>query len=385
MLSDRVLEALRSVVPGPASLHEPMLDGNEARYVRECVESGIVSSIGPYVDRLEAVLAARHGVKHAVLTVNGTAALHMCLHLAGVRRDEEVLVPALSFVATANAVAHCGAIPHFLEHERATLGVSPAALEDHLDSIAERRADGTTWNRGTGRRLAACVPMHTFGHPVDMRPLLAVCRRFGIPVVEDAAESLGSEYHGRPAGSFGKLAALSFNGNKIVTTGGGGAILTDDGETAALAKHLTTTAKQPHKWAYVHDQVAWNYRMPNLNAALGCAQLERLDEFLARKRALAGRYRSAFAGLPGVAFFEEPAGCRSNYWLNTLVFAPEALGEREATLEKTHAAGLLTRPAWALLNRLPMYRDCPSMALPVAEELEAGILNIPSGAGLQPA
>jgi perosamine synthetase len=294
-------------------------------------------------------------------------------------------VPALTFVATANAVAHCGAIPHFLEHERATLGISPSALRAHLEAIAEIRDDGSAWNRLTGRRLAACVPMHTFGHPVDMHALLAVCARFGVPVVEDAAESLGSEYHGRPAGGFGRLAALSFNGNKIVTTGGGGAILTDDEELGALAKHLTTTAKLPHPWAYVHDQVGWNYRMPNLNAALGCAQLERLDEFLARKRALAGRYRSAFAGMEGVSFFDEPQGCRSNFWLNALVFAPEHASERDAALAKTHAVGLLTRPAWALMTKLPMFAGCPRMETPIAEELEAGILNIPSGAGLQPA
>jgi perosamine synthetase len=226
--------------------------------------------------------------------------------------------------------------------------------------------------------------MHTFGHPVDMAPLLAICERYGIPVVEDAAESLGSQYRGRATGSFGLVSALSFNGNKIITTGGGGAILTDDEGLGTLAKHLTTTAKTPHKWAYFHDQVGWNYRMPNLNAALGCAQLERLDGFLARKRGLAERYRSAFAGIEGVRFFTEPAGSLSNYWLNALVFDADSAGERERVLEATHAAGLLTRPAWALMTKLPMFADCPRMPMPVAEELEACILNIPSGAGLQP-
>lgn len=382
-LSGRILAAIRSVVPGPASLHEPLLDGNEARYLRECVESTFVSSIGPFVDRFETMLAERHGVKRAVVTVNGTAALHTCLMLVGVRPGDEVLVPTLTFVATANAVAHCAAIPHFLEHESATLGICPVSLAAYLDRIATKGQDGCARNRGTGRRIAACVPMHTFGHPVDMEPLMECCDRHGIPVIEDAAESVGSFYRGRAAGSIGRLSALSFNGNKIITTGGGGAILTNDLPLADRAKHITTTAKIPHRWAYHHDEVGWNYRMPNLNAALGCAQLERLDGFLARKRALAERYRLAFAGIEGVRFVMEPEGCTSNYWLNALVFDPSLAAEREPILEATHRLGLLTRPAWDLMTKLPMFAACPKMDAPVAEALQAGILNLPSGAGLQ--
>jgi perosamine synthetase len=382
-LPARIVAALRSVVPGPASLHEPVFAGREWDYVQDCITTGIVSSVGPYVDRLEAMLARLAGVKRAVATVNGTAALHVCLQLAGVKRDDEVLIPALTFIATANAVAYCGAIPHLVEHARASLGICPESLAGYLARAVDVRADGHAWNRATGRRISACVPMHTFGHPVDLDPLLEVCARFNIVVVEDAAESLGSTYKGKATGSLGRISALSFNGNKIVTTGGGGAILTDDEELGALAKHVTTTAKVPHKWEYFHDRIGYNYRMPNLNAALGCAQLEQLDGFIARKRALADRYRKAFVGIEGVRFFSEPANTRSNYWLNALIFEPSQRGQREATLAATHAVGLLTRPAWVLMSNLPMYSACPKMDLTVAEELEACILNIPSGAGLQ--
>ena len=372
------------MVPGPASLHEPVFSGRESELVMECLDSGIVSSIGPYVDRLEAMLAKQAGVRRAVSVVNGTAALQVCLQLAGVVRDDEVLIPALTFVATANAVAYLGAVPHLVESSRSTLGICPLALSDYLDRVVEVRDDGHAWNRITGRRIAACVPMHTFGHPVDMDPLMDCCAYFRIAVVEDAAESLGSSYRGKQTGSFGLVSALSFNGNKIITTGGGGAILTNDEELGKLAKHLTTTAKVPHKWTYFHDRTGYNYRMPNLNAALGCAQLERLEEFLARKRALAERYRAAFSGLRGVRLFTEPESCRSNYWLNVLLFDPAERRHREAVLAASHAVGLLTRPAWALMKRLPMYAGCPRMELPVAEELEECILNIPSGAGLSP-
>ena len=380
-LSNRILEILSGIVSAPAALHEPVFAGREWEYVKDCLDTTMVSSVGAYVDRFEASLAEFTGVKRAICVVNGTAALQVCLQLAGVSRDDEVLVPSLTFVATANAVRHAGGIPHFIESARDTLGMCPASLAAHLESTAKMQG-GSAYNKHSGRRIAACVPMHTFGHPVDLDPLLEACARWSIPVVEDAAESLGSYYQGRHTGSFGRLSALSFNGNKIVTTGGGGAILTNDESLGALAKHLTTTAKLPHAWEFRHDQVGYNYRLPNLNAAVGCAQMEELPGFLDRKRALAERYARAFAGVEGVRFVSEPSFGKSNYWLNTLVFDAKTAGEREATLRTANAKGWKVRPAWALMTSLPMYADCPRMEMPVAEELEACILNLPSGAAL---
>lgn len=378
--SEAVLGALRQVLPGKAALHEPVFAGNEWAYVKECLDTTMVSSVGKFVDRFEAMLAEYTGAKRAVAVVNGTAALHVCLRLSGVERDDEVIIPALTFVATANAVAYCGAVPHLAEHARSTLGICPKALSEHLASTAERRPGAPPRNRITGRRIAACVPMHTFGHPVEMDELAEVCADWGIPLVEDAAESLGSFYKGRHTGNIGRLSALSFNGNKVITTGGGGAILTNDEKLGALAKHITTTAKLPHAWAFHHDMVGYNYRMPNLNAALGCAQLEALPGFLERKRALAGRYAKAFAGKSGVRFFAEPPKARSNYWLNTLVLdRPDDLQD---VLEAANREGFMARPAWTLMHKLPMYRDCPRAVLSVAEELESSLLNIPSGPAL---
>lgn len=375
---ERVLEVLRSVLAGqatPISLHEPRFDGRELEYVSDCVTSGWVSSVGAYVDRFERDLAAFTGARHAVAAVNGTAALHMCLLLAGVQPGDEVLVPALSFVATANAVRYCQAEPHFVDSEEESLGIDAVALRSYLEKISVRR-EGGLYNRQTGRRMHALVPMHAFGHPADMDALNALAMEFGLELVEDAAESLGSSYHGRQTGTLTKLAALSFNGNKILTTGGGGAILTNDAELARRAKHLTTTAKKPHRWAFEHDELGYNYRMPNLNAALGCAQLERLDGLVTRKRTLAAAYQRAFSGIGGVRFIAEPRGARSNYWLNAIMLG--SLRERDAVLEVTNAAGYMTRPAWGLLCDLPMYRQNPRMDLPVAREIEARLVNIPS-------
>jgi perosamine synthetase len=378
--SDAILAALRQVLPGKAALHEPVFAGNEWAYVKECLDTTMVSSVGRFVDRFEAMLAGYTGAKRAVAVVNGTAALHVCLKLAGVERDDEVIIPALTFVATANAVAYCGAVPHLAEQARSTLGLCPRALADRLAAVAERRPDGPPRNRFTGRRISACVPMHTFGHPVELDELAEVCADWGIPLVEDAAESLGSYYKGRHTGNAGRLSALSFNGNKVVTTGGGGAILTNDEALGTLAKHITTTAKLPHAWAFHHDRVGYNYRMPNLNAALGCAQLEQLPAFLERKRALAGRYRNAFEGIAGARFFVEPAHGRSNYWLNTLIL--DRKEDLQGVLEAANREGFMVRPAWTPMHKLPMYRDCPRADLPVAEELEASLLNIPSGPAL---
>jgi aminotransferase in exopolysaccharide biosynthesis len=350
-------------------------------YVRDCIASTFVSSVGAYVSRFEEELARLTGAKRAVAVVNGTAALQVALRLAGVKAGDEVLMPSLSFVATANAARYLGAIPHFVDCHEQTLGVDPLALRDWLNRTTECGADGTC-NRATGRRLAALVPMHTFGHPCDLDALLAVAHDFRMPLVEDAAESLGSSYHGRHTGTFGLLGAVSFNGNKVITTGGGGAILTNDDKLADFAKHLTTTAKVPHRWEYVHDEVGYNFRMPNINAALGCAQLEQLPSFLASKRRLAERYREALADLPGARLMTSPSGCESNYWLQTLILDESSAPCRESILAATNDAGFMTRPAWHLLHRLDHYEDCPRAPLPVAESLAMRIINIPSSAGL---
>jgi perosamine synthetase len=381
-LARRIVDAVRSVVgPVPVALHEPSFAGNEWAYLKECLDSTYVSSVGKFVDRFEADLAAYTGAKHAVAVVNGTAALHMALQLAGVRPGDEVLVPTLTFVATANAVAYCGATPHLADSEERTLGLDPRALREYLQRITEIRGGGCV-NRATGRVIRALVPMHAFGHPVDIEGVLAVSRDFHLALVEDAAESLGSTVHGRHTGTFGLMGTLSFNGNKTITTGGGGAILTDDAELARRAKHLTTTAKIAHRWEYLHDEIGYNYRLPSLNAALGCAQLEQLPDFLAAKRRIFERYRAAFAGVPQVRVFAEPEGCHSNYWLQTLLLDESAAGQRDAVLAATNDAGLMTRPTWTLMHRLAPYAACPRMGLPVAESLERRLINLPSSAQL---
>jgi perosamine synthetase len=379
-----VLEAVRRALgrqSGPLALHEPEFRGREREYLMECIDTGWVSSAGKFVDRFEAMLADVTGARHAVATVNGTAALQVCLRLAGVQPGDEVLVPSLTFIATANAVSYAGGTPHFVDSEERSLGVDAAHLEAHLRETAEVRGASCV-NRRSGRVIRALMPMHTFGHPVDLDTLAALCARWGIALVEDAAESLGSTYKGHAVGSQARLAALSFNGNKVVTTGGGGAILTNDPAIGARAKHLTTTARLPHRWSFLHDEIGYNYRLPNLNAALGCAQLERLPDFLERKRRLAARYQEAFRGVAGVRFAAEPEGTRSNYWLNTILLDAPDTGARDVILDALNGAGFGARPAWTLMHRLPMYRDCPRMDLAATEALEARIVNLPSSPAL---
>jgi aminotransferase in exopolysaccharide biosynthesis len=378
----KIVDAVRSVAgEGPVALHEPHFGGNEWAYLKDCLDTTFVSSVGQYVDRFEAELAEYTGAQRAVAVVNGTAALHVALQLAGVQQGDEVVIPALTFVATASAVAYCGATPHFADSEERTLGLDPRALREHLERVGEMR-DGHCVNRATGRVIRALVPMHTFGHPVDIEGMLAVARDFGLALVEDAAESLGSFYRDRHTGTFGVMGTLSFNGNKTITTGGGGAILFNDPQLGRRAKHLTTTAKMPHRWEYRHDEIAYNYRLPNINAALGCAQLEQLPAFLAAKRALFERYQAAFANVPDVRLVAEPEGCRSNYWLQTLLLDETDAGERDAILAATNDEGLMTRPSWTLMHELQPYRDCPRMALPVAESLSRRLINLPSSAQL---
>jgi aminotransferase in exopolysaccharide biosynthesis len=337
--------------------------------------------VGRYVDRFESELAAYTGARHVVAVVNGTAALQVALRLAGVKPDDEVLIPSLTFVATANAVTYCGATPHFVDSAENTLGVDPDELREYLRRTADIRNEQCL-NRETGRVIRALVPMHTFGHPADIDGLLAVARDFKLALVEDAAESLGSTYHGQHTGTFGLLGTLSFNGNKTITTGGGGAILTNDAELARHARHLTTTAKVPHRWEYMHDEVGYNYRLPNINAALGCAQLEQLPAYLLAKRRLFERYRLAFKEVPLATIFSEPGGCQSNYWLQTLVLDESVPDQRDAVLSATNEKGLMTRPVWTLMHKLPPYRECPRMPLAAAESLERRLINLPSSAHL---
>ncbi|WP_135552170.1 LegC family aminotransferase [Paenibacillus cymbidii] len=377
---ESVRAAIEQVLPDRkpfTPLHEPYFAGNEWEYVKSCLDTGWVSSVGEYVTRFGQELAAYTGAKYAIPVVNGTAALQICLLLAGVETGDEVLIPSLSFVATANAVAYCGAIPHFVDSEERSLGIDAAKLERYLTEIAIVE-QGECRNRLTGRKIKALVPMHTFGHPVDLDPLLAICDTYNLELIEDAAESLGSSYKGVHTGNFGKLAALSFNGNKVITTGGGGAILTNDEFLAREARHLTTTAKVPHEWAFIHDRVGYNYRLPNLNAALGCAQLEQLPRFLDQKRQLADRYREALRPLAGISFLEEPNYARSNYWLNALVLDRPLAAHRDELLRMLNDAGLMSRPLWEPLHRLPMYDHCPRMPLETAESLAARVVNIPS-------
>ncbi len=362
-------------------LHEPIFCGQEWLYVKECIDTGWVSSVGKFVDRFEKQLVEYTGVSHAVAVVNGTAALHICLELAGVREDDEVLIPALTFIATANAVSYCKAVPHFVDCEEKTLGLDPYRLGEYLDEIVEMK-NGESWNRMTGRRIAAVVPMHAFGHPVDLDPLMEICERFGIVLIEDAAESLGSFYKGQHTGHHGRLSALSFNGNKIVTTGGGGAILTNDIKLAQFAKHLTTTAKVPHRWEFMHDHVGYNYRLPNINAALGCAQLDKLPWFLDKKRALAHRYQRAFSSVKGIKFFTEAEFAKSNYWLNVLLLDDSFSDNLEKFLKVTNDQGIMTRPAWTLMSELSMYKNCPKMELSVSKNLSRRLINIPSSVKL---
>lgn len=367
---------------GMLALHEPVFAGNEIAYLEQCIKSTFVSSVGKFVDRFEDMLTEITGARRAVAVVNGTAALHACFRLAGVEPGDEVMSPALTFIATTNAIAYCGASPHFVDSSFETLGMDARALGARLDAVAQRTTGGAI-NRETGRRIAAIVPMHTFGHPVKMDEIVAIARHWDIPVVEDAAESLGSTYKGHAVGSQARLAALSFNGNKIVTTGGGGAILTNDEELGRRAKHITTTAKLPHKWAFVHDEIGFNYRLPNLNAALGCAQLEQLDGFLASKRRLALAYDRAFAGVPGVTFAREPEGTTSNYWLNAILLDEAHAGLRDDVLSALNDAGFGARPAWTLMHRLPMFAASPRGDLRVAESIERRLINLPSSASIQ--
>jgi perosamine synthetase len=377
------LAVLKSVLgesgSSPIALHEPNIGQRENELVSKCLASGWVSSVGEYISEFEQGLAKFTNSKHAIAVINGTAALHLALHSVGVKPGDEVLVPTLSFVATANAVSHCGAIPHFVDSDPETLGLDPLALREHLRANASLR-DGELHNTSTGRRIIAVVPMHTFGHPMQIEALIDVAKEFNLVVVEDAAESIGSYVGTTHTGTFGRCSSLSFNGNKTITTGGGGAILTNDSGLAQRIRHLATTAKMPHDYEYIHDAVAFNYRMPNINAALGCAQLSRLDDFLSAKRILAKKYAEGFSSARSMQFVAEPHGTTSNYWLNTIRLSKPDLSLRDELLVAARANGYMCRPAWNLLHTLPMYESSPRAKLPVAQNLWQSLINIPSSA-----
>ena len=387
--------------PGPIPLHRPVFEGNERQYLVDCIDSNFVSSVGAQVTAIEERIAAFTGAGFAVATVNGTAALQVALQLAGVGPESEVITQALTFVATCNAIRYNGAWPVFVDVDRDSLGLSPAALRDFLEGYGERRADGV-YNRASGRRLAACVPMHTCGLPGRIQEIVALCNEWGIPVVEDAAESLGSWVELAPSplagegggrggkaatapnppgpgwrhtGTFGRLGTLSFNGNKLITTGGGGMIITDDAALAAQAKHLTTTAKIPHPYDFMHDELGFNFRLPNLNAALGCAQLERLPDMLAVKARIAARYAALLSEGP-LRLIPPVAGTRPNHWLNAVLL--DSAAERDALLTYSNAQGVMTRPLWRLMHRLPMYADCQRDGLENSLWLEERVVNVPS-------
>jgi perosamine synthetase len=356
-------------------LHEPRFIGNEKKYLNDCIDSTFVSSVGKFVNLFEEKMCELTGAKHAIAIVNGTNALHLSLLVAGVKPEDEVLTQALTFIATANAISYCNATPHFVDVDKETLGLSPSLLRVHLEKIAEIKGD-FCYNKTTGKKIAACVPMHTFGLPMYIDQLIVVCNEYNIPVVEDAAESLGSYYKKQHTGTYGLLGTFSFNGNKTITCGGGGAIITNDDELAKKAKHLSTQAKVPHQWEYVHDEIGYNYRMPNLNAALACAQLEQLSKFVDNKRELSKSYSEFFKNRDDITLQKEINNTTSNYWLNTLLFKNKS--DRDIFLEETNSNGVMTRPIWALMNKLEMFENCPKSDLSNAEWLEDRVVNIPS-------
>ena len=360
-------------------LSVPKFVGNEKKYLNECIDTTFVSSVGKFVDRFEEEMAAYTGARKAVVCVSGTNALHMAMMLVGVEHNDEVLTQALTFIATCNAISYIGASPVFIDVDKSTMGLSPDALKEWLVQNAEIR-NGRCYNKHTGRRVKACVPMHTFGHPVRIEEIATICAEYHIELVEDAAESIGSKYKGIHTGLFGKVGALSFNGNKTITTGGGGMLLFMDEELGSLAKHLTTQAKVPHRWEFRHDHIGYNYRMPNINAALGCAQLEHLDEFITDKRATAAAYADYFKNVDDMDFFTEPADSFSNYWLNVVILKDR--GAQQQFLHETNDSGVMTRPIWELMNRLPMFENCEHDSLENTVWFADRVVNVPSSVRL---
>lgn len=365
-------------------LHAPVFTGNEKKYLNECIDTTFVSSVGKFVNQFEAMVSEYTNSKRAVVCMNGTNALHLAMLLSGVEREDEVLTQALTFVATCNAISYIGAQPIFIDVDEDTMGLSPKALRQWLENeatIHQSKVDSQyySYNKRTGKRIKACIPMHTFGHPCRIEEIAEICREYHIELIEDAAESIGSLYKGKHTGTFGKIGILSFNGNKTITTGGGGMLLFNDEELGKLAKHLTTQAKVPHRWEFVHDHIGYNYRMPNLNAAIGCAQMEQIEKFIQNKRETAQKYEQFFKSevfLPYLTFFKEPMECRSNYWLNVIIFKDKKAQQEFLQFSNDH--GVMTRPAWCLMNKLPMFQHCQTDQLENTIRLEERIVNIPS-------
>jgi len=373
-----VVDFIRSVYKTDSfiPLHEPRFLGNEKKYLNECIDSTFVSSVGKFVDEFEEKIASYTGAKYAVATSNGTSALHISLLLANVEQNDEVITQPLTFIATCNAISYCNASPVFIDVDKDTMGMSPVALEIFLKENAEVKNQQCV-NKSTGKIIKACIPMHTFGHPCRIEEIQKICKEWHIVLVEDSAESLGSFYRGQHTGTFGELGVISFNGNKIITSGGGGCILTNNEDLAKKAKHITTTAKEPHKWEYSHDMVGYNYRMPNLNAALIVAQLEQLDGFLKSKRSLAKIYKKFFQN-GDIHFVIDPENAKSNYWLNSIIL--KSKDQRDLFLDETNSQGIMTRPIWVLMNKLPMFEKAQCGDLTNSEWLEDRVVNIPSSA-----
>lgn len=372
-----IVQFVRTTFNEPSAfipLHAPYFGGNEKQYVLDTIESTFVSSVGAYVNRFEEMMKEITGAKYAIATVNGTTALHLALIMAGVQRDELVITQALTFVATANAISHVGASSVFIDVDVDTMGLSPSALDEYLKNHTYQK-EGKVFSKKSNQRIAAIMPMHTFGHPVRIQEVIEIADQYNIPVVEDAAESLGSYVKGQHTGTFGLVSAFSFNGNKTVTCGGGGALITNDDAIGLRAKHVSTTAKRPHPYEFFHDEIGFNYRMPNLNAALACAQLEQLEEILQAKRVLAEQYISYFEGT-NIQFKKEPENTKSNYWLNAVQL--ENLDTRNEFLQKTNDSGVMTRPIWTLMNKLPMFESCERDSLTNSIWLEDRIVNLPS-------
>lgn len=381
MSDNKFLEVTRFIKnlygnPEFVPLHAPKFIGNEKKYVLDTIESTMVSSVGAYVNEFEEKVKSFTGARYAIATSNGTVALQIALYISGVTHGDEVLTQALTFVATANAIVHAGGTPIFIDSDKETMGMSPDSLEEYLRHHTVQK-DGNCFNTATGKRIAACVPMHTFGHPVKIETIQSLCEKYHIPLVEDAAESLGSWSNGKHTGLFGKIGTLSFNGNKTITTGGGGMIITDDEHAGKRAKHITTTAKLPHPYEFFHDEVGYNFRLPNINAALGCAQMEVLPKYLESKRELALLYKKFF-NAHGIRFWSEREGTKVNYWLNSILLENRA--ERDAFLKFTNDRGVMTRPIWTLMNKLPMFQHCQKTSLENALWLEDRVVNIPSSA-----
>jgi len=377
-LNNKISKIIKKVTnEGSAKLHEPLFVGKENQYLKDCIKTTFVSTSGKYIKRFEEKIKKFTGAKHVIAVVNGTVALHMALRVLGVKPRDEILVPSLTFVGTANAIKHCNATPHFIDSDLISLGICLSNLETHLQKISIKRGKHV-YNKNTGRRIFAVIPVHVYGHIINMRKLKQISKKFNLKILEDAAEALGSFYMGKHAGTMGDAGIISFNANKVITTGGGGAVLTGSSYLANQVRHLTSTAKLQHPWKFIHNKVGWNYRMPNINAALGCAQIEKINIILKYKKKITKKYQKEFKSLSGFTFVKQPKGCSSNYWLNTIKASNSTIEERDKLLKKLNNNYYECRPTWNLLHKLPMYRLCPKSTLYNSEKLEKKLITLPS-------